>query len=172
MIILHSHNSLSFITEGTGTEVKEVERLIKLSQKGGGQLHLLNVSHSNSERNIHEGSSSGTRSVMQSTYITGRLLYLFLKALSWRSHALSAFWKLRSWVRQFFFRGLGVEVRVGINYNDGKNKTVGKGSRFSRTWVGHGPPVRASNPGAVCMLNVPSFYLCCTGLMSGGSETS
>lgn len=41
VVILQRKDSLFFMAKGTGTEMKEVERLIKLSQKGGGQLLLL-----------------------------------------------------------------------------------------------------------------------------------
>lgn len=60
----------------------------------------------------------------------------------------------------------------GTNYNDGRNMTVRRGSGFSRVWWGHGPLVRARNPGTTHTLNVPSFYPCCSGLISGGRETS
>lgn len=43
--------------------MKERKRLIKLSQKGGGQLYPLEVSDSNSEKNIHEGLSQDMRAV-------------------------------------------------------------------------------------------------------------
>ena len=38
VVILQKQNSV-FITKDTGTGMKEVKRLIKLSHKGGGQLH-------------------------------------------------------------------------------------------------------------------------------------
>ena len=40
VVILQRHNSL-FITKDAGTGMKEAKRLMKLSQKGGGQLYLL-----------------------------------------------------------------------------------------------------------------------------------
>lgn len=114
--------------------MKEGERLIKTTtKKGGSHLHMLKVS--NSERNVQEGSSHGSRSVgwFHLGYRKAPLL-LCLKALPSKSCAHPELWEQRSGEIGFAW-----EWDKGRHeHYDGRNMSVGRGNEYSRTWQGHG----------------------------------